>query len=137
MKSYEFTIAIHDFSADLSISGNSSLYELAMLINDAVGFDFDHPFEFCDNLDDPYRSKERYSLFADMGEGEGEPGVEDTPVEQVFKPGKKMVFYFDYGDEWMFLVECTDVKDTKAKRPFKKTLATRGTPPEQYPECDE
>jgi len=96
-------------------------------------------FEFCDNLKNPYRSKERYTLFADMGEDadHDDPGVKETLVSTVFRPKRKMVFHFDYGDDWMFLVTCTAVKESAAKRPFKKVLGTTGTPPEQYPDCEE
>lgn len=47
------------------------------------------------------------------------------------------VFHFDYGDDWFFLVTCTAVKESSAKRPFKKIVTTCGTAPEQYPEFDE
>lgn len=36
-----------------------------------------------------------------------------------------------------FLVTCTAVKESAAKRPFKKVIATKGTPPEQYPDYEE
>jgi len=61
----------HDrFTAEIVMGGEWSLYELAAFIIKTVGFDFDHAFEFCDNLKNPYRSKERYTLFADIGEGQ-------------------------------------------------------------------
>jgi hypothetical protein len=47
-----------------------------------------------------------------------------------------MVFHFDYGDDWFFLVTCTAVKESAVKRPFKKIVATHGTPPEQYPDAE-
>lgn len=47
-----------------------------------------------------------------------------------------MTFLFDYGDDWMFLVRCTEEVEMRAfKRP--KILGTSGTPPEQYPDHDE
>ena len=125
-----------DFSASLVLGGDHSLYEFAEFLIKTVGFHFDHPFEFCDNLDNPYHSKERYTLFADMGEGEGEPGVNKTSVSQVFRLGRKMMFHFDYGDDWFFPVTCTAVQESEKKRRFKKVLSTAGTPPEQYPDPD-
>jgi len=47
-----------------------------------------------------------------------------------------MLFHFDYGDDWFFLVTCTAVKESAAKRRFKKVLSTRGTPPVQYPDYE-
>jgi len=135
---YHFTIQHGRFFADLVIAGDCSLYDFAEFIVKTVGFDFDHSFEFCDNLKDPYRSKERYTLFADMGEGEdGDHSVKRTRIADVFAPKRKMLFHFDYGDDWLFLVTCTAVKESAAKRRFKKVNSTRGTPPEQYPNPEE
>lgn len=126
------------FSASLVLGGEHSLYDLAEFLIKTVGFDLDHAFEFCDNLKNPYRSKERYTLFADMGDAmtDDERGVKDTRVSAVFRPKRKMIFHFDYGDDWFFLVTCTAVKESTAKRKFKKVLSTTGTPPEQYPDPD-
>ncbi|RRJ94718.1 hypothetical protein Ga0100231_010560 [Opitutaceae bacterium TAV4] len=132
MQEYHFKIQYDDFSAELTVGGDQSLYALAQLIIKAVGFDFDHAFQFCDNLKNPYRSEECYTLFADMGEGDENPGVKKTRVSEVFRPRRKMIFHFDYGDDWFFLVTCTTVKESAAKRPFKKIVSTQGTPPTQY-----
>jgi hypothetical protein len=137
MKEYLFTIDIAGFEAELLLAGEWTLCDFAELIIYAVDFDFDHAFEFCDNLKSPYESKERYQLFTDMGEGEGYPGVRKTPVSSVFSPGKEMLFYFDYGDEWLFHVTCTEVKESERKRRFKKVCTTNGIPPVQYVYEDE
>lgn len=133
MQTYHFKIQYGDYSAEIAIGGDCSLYALAEFIIETVGFDFDHAFQFCDNLKHPYRSKERYTLFADMGEEDDNPGVHGTRLSSVFKPRRTMVFHFDYGDDWFFLVTCTAVEESTAKRAFKKVLATVGTPPVQYP----
>jgi len=139
MTEHHLTIEIHEFKAELLLGGEHSLHDLAEFIIKTVGFDFDHSFEFCDNLQAPYHSKERYTLFSDLGEeaDENDPGVQNTLVSAVFKPKRKMIFHFDYGDDWFFLVTCTDVKPSEAKRRFKKVLSTTGTPPIQYPDFDE
>ena len=137
MREHHFRLLFQDYSADLVLGGKHSLYELAEFIIKTLGFDFDHAFEFCDNLKNPYKSTRRFTLFADIGEGDGEPGVKKTLVEHAFHSGYKMVFRFDYGDEWMFLITCTAVKESAGKRRFKKVLATKGEPPEQYPDCEE
>ncbi len=138
MQEHHFTIQHADFSAELVLGGEWSLYDFAEFIIKTVGFDFDHAFEFCDDLKNPYRSKERYTLFADLGDAmsEDEEGVKDTPVSAVFRPRRKMIFHFDYGDDWFFLVTCTAVKESGKKQRFKKVLSTEGTPPEQYPDPD-
>lgn len=138
MDEFHFTIQHGKFSADVIVGGDCSLYDFAAFINKVVGFAFDHAFEFCDDLRDPYQSTERYTLFADMGEGEeGDRSVKKTRLSAVFTAGRKMVFHFDYGDDWFFLVTCSAVKDSSAKRAFKKIVSTRGKPPEQYPDCEE
>ncbi|AHF92470.1 hypothetical protein OPIT5_21640 [Opitutaceae bacterium TAV5] len=135
MQEFHFKIQYDDFTAELAVGGDQSLYALAEFIIKAVGFDFDHAFQFCDNLKRPYRSKECYTLFADIGEDDDNPGVKKTRLSEVFRPRRKMIFHFDYGDDWFFLVTCTAIKESSAKRPFKKVVATQGTPPEQYPEA--
>lgn len=138
MHEHHFKIQHGRFTAEIVLGGEWSLYELAAFIVETVGFDFDHAFEFCDNLDDPYRSTERYTLFADLGEGEaGDRSVRKTRMTDVFRPRRKLLFHFDYGDDWFFLVTCTAVKESAAKRRFRKVGTTRGTPPEQYPACEE
>lgn len=137
MQEHHFKIQHGDFTADLAIGGDCSLYQFAAFIIKTVGFDFDHSFEFCDNLKNPYRSKERYTLFADLGEDADDPGVKGTPLSAVFRPRRKMLFHFDYGDDWFFLVTCTAVKESAAKRAFKKVITTKGAPPVQYPDYEE
>lgn len=126
------------FEATVAVSGRLSLYDLAAFLIDTLGFDFDHAFGFYDNLNNPYNSQEKYTLFADMGESEeGDPGVQKTCVEDVFAPEKEMLFLFDYGDDWMFLITCTAVEETKSRRKIRQVLSTEGDPPVQYPDCDE
>lgn len=137
MKDYHFTIQYDEFHAEIVLTGEYSLYEFAEFILATVGFDFDHAFEFCDNLKNPYRSKERYTLFADIGEEADDPGVQKTPVSAVFRPRKMMLFHFDYGDDWFFLITCTAVGDSSSKRRARKVVSMHGTPPEQYPDPDE
>lgn len=122
---------------DFALKGDFSLYELAEFIIDSIGFHFDHCFEFCDNPDSPYKSRERYTLFADIGEGEGEPGVQRTSMADVFSEGRTMLLLFDYGDDWEFPLTCTGVREVEGKRRSKKVLATDGQPPVQYPDIDD
>lgn len=138
MTEHHLTLQFQDYQADLVLGGEWSLYEFAAFIIGTVGFDFDHAFEFCDNLRNPYRSKERYTVFADSGDPEADdPGVKRTPVSAVFRPRRKMVFHFDFGDDWFFLVTCTAVRQSAAKRRFKKVLSTKGTAPQQYPDFED
>ncbi|RQD74209.1 MAG: hypothetical protein D5R97_08195 [Candidatus Syntrophonatronum acetioxidans] len=89
----------------LAIPQDFTLYQLALAILDSFDFEFDHSFGFYDNLKNWTRAREGYEYFTDLGEGYRFPGVEKTLVKDVFKEtGKRMLFLFDYGDEWHFLV---------------------------------
>ncbi len=139
MNTYTFIIdAGDDYQAVIAISGNINLYGLAEHIIDTIGFDFDHAFGFYDNLKRPYESKEKYTLFADMEEeNEGELSVQKTLIEDVFVPGRKMIFLFDYGDDWYFLLTCKNVEPTESKRKVRKIVLETGNPPIQYPDYDD
>jgi len=140
MHTYTFTIKSGDgYEAVIAISGSINLYGLAEHIIDTVGFDFDHAFGFYDNHKNPYKSKELYTLFADMEdvEDDGEPSVNRTFIEEVFKKGKRMLFLFDYGDEWHFDISCTNVEPAETKRKIRKVLSESGQAPVQYPDLEE
>ena len=215
----------------LAVRETSSLYDLALAINQAFGFDFDHAFGFFDNLKNPYGAKERYELFADleedledldedeleqtigaaldealeeelgmlseeerqelettfkemrnliegmdpeeargvlvdnllqdvpeedreevralladvftltdMGDEEDEPesrSVKGTPVSEAFVKGKKLLYLFDYGDEWRFIVQCQRIEEAEPKKRYPKVLEAKGDAPEQYGEWEE
>lgn len=131
---------------DIEIEGDKSLYALAEAIVTAFDFDFDHPFGFYSDLKNPYsRSGERYELFADIkdggsdGDGDGDAGsVERTKVAKVFdKLEKKMLFLFDYGDDWCFLIEAMASGEKAPKMRYPRLLASVGKAPPQYPGFDE
>jgi hypothetical protein len=138
MKTLLFKVERGDWNAELQLPATATLEELANTIINAVGFDMDHCYGFYNNLKRYFDSSEEYTLFFDIGEDstETDTGVQGTGIADVFQPKKKMLFLFDYGDDWMFLVNCTGEAEAK---PFKrpKLLSTKGKPPEQYPDCDE
>ena len=118
----------------IEIKGKSSLYRLAESITDAFGFDLDHAFGFYNNIKDEYKSTEKFELFFDIGEAdEGSQSVKNTKVAKVFSPNKQMLFHFDYGDDWYFLVDCLDVLESEASVKYPRVTKTIGKAPEQYP----
>lgn len=135
---HTYTIKIEHaigYEAVIAISGSINLYGLAEHIIDTVGFEFDHAFGFYDNRRDPFKSSEFYTLFADMDdvEDDGEPGVNKTFIEDVFKKGKRMLFLFDYGEDWKFQLTCTEALPTDSKRKVRTVLSETGKAPVQYP----
>lgn len=138
MQEYLFTLQYDDFLVELTLDGDLSLYDLAELSIKALKFDLDHAFEFCDNIKNPYQSKERYTLFADMGEAldENDKGVKATLISEVFRPRRKMVFHFDFGDDWFFLLTCKGIQESDKKRGYQKILSKIDKPPLQYPDVE-
>lgn len=120
---------------EIEIEGRKSLSDLAEAIVTAFDFDFDHAFGFYSNLKDPYRRVgERFELFADMEDGESDAGsVKQTKVAEVFDAiGKKMLFLFDYGDDWRFQVKLCALGATVPKTRYPRLLSSAGEAPSQY-----
>jgi hypothetical protein len=119
----------------LAIPEGLTLYRLAEAIVDSFDFWFDHCFGFYDNMDGWIDSDEGYELFADIGEESRFQGVEKTKVKKVFdKIGKKMLFLFDYGDEWEFIVELIGAESPKEGERYPFVSEFVGAVPTQYPE---
>jgi hypothetical protein len=137
----------HDKSIyrDIEIEGSKSLYKLAEAIIDSYGFDFDHAFGFYDvaKPEQIYGTKKRkYELFADLGEADpGVLGVKKTKIGQAFpEVGHKLIFLFDYGDEWLFRVSVKEQGTKQPKTRYPRVVASKGEAPEQCPDpddCDE
>lgn len=122
------------------IAHTSSLYALAQAITRFFDFDFDHAFGFYDKLKgNIYESPVRYELFVDMGESGSEArSVKRTRVDEAFPSvGAKMRFLFDYGDEWLFLVELVGRKPKEPKVKLPRLVASAGKAPEQYPDAQD
>jgi len=130
MKTYIFEIKYEKFRATVGFLGEYTLYDLAETLIKALKFDFDHCFEFCDNLNRSH-STERYTLFADIGEADDEPSVKNTLISDVFTKNRTMLFYFDYGDDWHFPVTCIDIGEEEATRRHRRVLSRHGNPPVQ------
>jgi len=124
----------------IEIESHRSLRDLAEAIIVAFDFDFDHAFGFYSKLTGPYhQSPEQYELFADMDDTASDAkSVERTKVAQAFAAaGKKMLFVFDYGDEWRFQVELVGLGEKTPKTRYPKLISTVGKAPPQYPDDDD
>jgi hypothetical protein len=125
---------------DIELPSDGSLEDLAEAIVGAFGFDFDHAFGFYSNLKgDYYRSEERYELFADLGEAnKGVRSVRRTKLGTAFpEVGKKMLFLFDYGDEWLFTVELIGLGRREPKAAYPRVVKQVGEAPLQYPALED
>lgn len=128
---------------EIETLANANLYRFAEAIVTAYGFDFDHAFGFFSKIAERYFDSERkYELFTDM-ESEGiEPtgakSVKKTKINEVWqKVGDRMMFLFDYGDNWQFVVELVGFGTEKSKEKYPRVTRSIGKAPEQYPEVDE
>lgn len=123
---------------DIEIESNSSLYALAEAITNAFGFDFDHAFGFFSSLTGHvYDSPVRYELFSDSGAGGKSQSVKRVTVARTFpRGGSKMLFLFDYGDEWRFQVEVIGISDAVRPGFYPRVVAAVGKAPAQYRALD-
>lgn len=118
----------------VAIDKKSSLYTFAQAILKNFNFEFDHSFGFYDNTDDWFDSKDLYELFVDNDAdcGEGAQSVKINTIATAFAIRKNMLFLFDYGDEWKFLVELLEKKDPESGSQYPKLIESKGKAPKQY-----
>jgi hypothetical protein len=112
---------------------------LAEAIVRAFDFDLDHAYGFFSKLTgNIYQSPVRYELCADADGGREALSVKRTKVGDAFaRIGIKMLFLFDYVDEWRFKVEVIAIGEAAPKVRYPKMLATVGKAPDQYPDYDD
>ena len=124
---------------EVEIQSTASLERLAEAIVAAYEFDLDHAYGFFSKLTGKiYQSPIRYELFADMESGSASRSVKRTKIEQAFpKIGSKMLFLFDYGDEWRFTVEVKGIGKPEEKARYPRTISTVGAAPLQYGDTDD
>ena len=144
MKTYIFKI--HRFRdkkvvREIEVLESSNLYKLAEAIVKSYDFDFDHAFGFFSTISEQwYKSEKKYELFTDLEDIEptGAESVKNTKVSEVWKnPDDKMLFLFDYGDTWLFVVELIKFGKKEAKKKYPRVVKKVGLAPEQYPEVNE
>ena len=137
-----FKVALQDERAtyrEIEIESRKSLAALAEAIVTAFDFEFDHAFGFYSALTGRFmRQQPRYELFADMGEETDARSVRKTRIETAFaNVGQTMLFLFDYGDDWRFVVEVKAIRDKAAGVRYPHVLNSVGPSPEQYPSSDD
>ena len=144
MKTYIFkTYLFRDkkVTREIEVLESDNLYKLAEVIVKSYDFDFDHAFGFFSTISEQwYRSEKKYELFADMEDIEptGVGSVKNTKISEVWNGvGDKMLFLFDYGDTWLFVVELIGFGKKEAKKKYPRVVKKVGLSPEQYPEIEE
>ena len=120
---------------DIEIDSDRSLFELAHVITKAFGFDFEHAFGFFNRLTGRvFSSPVRYELFADEETGGEARRVHQATIAQAIpRANSKMLFVYDYGDEWRFRVEVREISKLPPESTVPRVTAEVGKAPEQYP----
>lgn len=119
----------------IAIPENASLYDLGHAILSAFRFDRDHLFGFYENLHRYYHSQEGYMLTSGVGIGNRFPGVKWAKIATVFpEPKKKMLFVYDFGDEWRFIVQAKGRALPVDGVKYPVVIESCGDNPDQYPE---
>lgn len=121
----------------LAIQGKTNLYDLAETIVQSFNFDFDHLFGFYDNIKNRTDSNKRYELPSDThtkkDSGSEIKTVTEVMVNEVFNEiGKKMLFLYDYGDEWHFIVELVGTDSPEPDQEYPYIIKSSGKAPSQY-----
>ena len=152
MKTYIFKISLlysspkiaprgPEISRMIEIPENANLYKLAEAIVGAYNFNFDHCFGFFSEINGNryFDSERKYELFTDLiEEGEsleptGAGSVKKTKISEVWQNiGDKMMFLFDYGDNWHFLIELINFGEKRLKQKYPRILKKIGRGPKQY-----
>ena len=125
---------------DIEVPASGKLFNLAKAIVSAFDFDFDHAFGFYSQLSGAgfMRIHPKYELFADIGEETDAGSVKRTRVDEAFpEVGDQMLFLFDYGDDWRFVVDVIGIGRLEHKARYPKLLRREGASPEQYKCWDE
>ena len=125
---------------EIEVASGASLLGFARVIVAAFDFAFDHAFGFYRKLTgrDVLRSEPRYELFRDTGESTDSLSVKRTAVADAFEePGQLMLFLFDYGDDWRFVIELLRIGPAQKGTRYPRVVAQQGAAPEQYPEADQ
>ncbi len=127
----------------VAVSGNKSLLYLAQVILDSFNFDCDHCFGFYGDID-KHPGREQTEVYEAFVDADIEPtndcakSVERTKISTVFKKvGKKMLFMFDYGQDWRFVVKLKEKRDTGPKEKLPGILKSVGKSMLQYPASED
>lgn len=117
----------------IEISSYDTLHDLHNVIQQAFEFDNDHLYAFF--MDNKRFSKNRYiSPYAEEGPYANEIKIEELSLEK----NQEFMYLFDYGDEWIFNVKLTEIKEKGNIILMKpEIIESKGDAPNQYPSYDD
>lgn len=129
---YVFKVSLVEIWRRIAIPARLTLDNLAAAILNAYEFDFDHLWRFSYQTRFGWPMHVHHS-YMDEGPWTDEELIGDLPL----KAGERMVFLYDFGDNWEFDValERIDPVDPDIQKPV--VLESHGEAPEQYPSWED
>jgi hypothetical protein len=116
----------------IAVESECTLYKLAEMVNKSFNFKLDQPFGFYNNLTKWERSEVSYEMMNELGDIDDKK-LKKTPTKSVFtKKGDKYLYFFDYAEEWRFLVEYIGEEKIGAKEKLPFVVEVVGEAPPQY-----
>ena len=116
----------------IQIGASDTLYRLHQAILNAFEFDDDHMHAF-------FMDNKRWSQSDCYVSSKSEPADRLTKRYSLQKAGvskgKKFLYLFDFGDEWVF--QCKVLRELEEKTDIPGVLRSVGEAPAQYPDYDE
>lgn len=121
----------------VAMDDSASLLDLHYIIQEAVSFDDDHLFEFFTaNSDSPRAKRNWFSMTEDWDDRRGEFGA--IELGEIWPLGRKKLYYwFDFGDAWIFEVRKLRSSKADASISTPRILERIGPNPVQYPKWEE
>lgn len=130
---FRLTSPYHKFSRLLSIRAGHTLDDLHGLIQQAVEFDNDHLYGFYLDVKNPYSGRS----YNDPRGYEG-PFADAVAIGELeLHVGQRLLYIFDFGDNWEFLLTLEDHRPDEAKEGEPAVLESVGKAPVQYDWEDE
>ncbi len=132
----------NEFKCIFEIDDATTLDDFHQDIQQLIGFDDDHMYEFfIARSPSPYGKRSAVFCDEEMSFQDETESIYDTTLEDIFPLEEKESFYyyFDFGDSWIFKIKRTRHKEKDAEKGAKypKVLKTIGEKPEQYPDWED
>jgi len=111
----------------IKLSHKHTLEDLHLCIQEAFDFDNDHLYSFF--MDGKRYSDDAYHSFF----GDEPPFTDEAVIGKLdLYKGKKILYLFDYGDSWEFLVQMVDIDEHEKEMKKPLITETKGDAPPQY-----
>ena len=125
---YRFKVALRpSLWRRIEVSADHTLLDLHFAIQKAYRFDSDHLYSFF--MDGEIWSDDRFTSPYD----EEGPHVDDIRIGDLgLSEGQRILYLFDYGDEWRFQVTLEEIEKEGRKPSRPKIVEEKGRAPRQY-----